>query len=156
MAKIKPKEAQSDVERMVQEWGLDITRTAHQKHHDYAVSSLADGTRPGMFLAFDQQRPNYVLPCAGIEGELFVGIAGPASANGFSVTLLCGEMLLYTSQFDPQANWQTRSDCLVVLGRGGVCTVGNYPDDFYASIGRVVHLPTGDDPFLGLTVKAWG
>jgi hypothetical protein len=146
--------------RNLREFGFEFTTACIEHRRYYALNPADIGkVQSGDFMVFDNL-PKLDSPtvrrCTGAPGELFAGVAMPPEAPSNRVVLGCGDLLLYTAIYDPEVLWSSRSDCLVVLGKGGMITRGKYPDDYHAAIGRVICVPTAERPALGITAHAWG
>jgi len=82
----------------------------------------------------------------GLQGTILPGGDSGAILNVVGV-LIAGD--IYTDQWDASVAWTT-NPVVVTLGTTGLFTVGG--SGIKVPNGRVIHAPTSDDPFLGLSI----
>lgn len=143
--------------------GIDLTRSTFgaKGYYDFlgGIPEDADAQpAEGACLVCVQGKGKYKTATlsTGDPDELFIGFKmGGVGGGVCSVTVGGGYFQIYTLEYDKRAEWFIGNKCLPIAGPNGKVTTGVFPDDVHRAIGRVVQLPTKEDPYLGIAGMAY-
>ena len=139
--------------------GIDLMRTSFSAkvHYDSVEvpAQLTEGLCLVCALPEDSFRTAAIVS-TGHPDELFIGfklgrVSPDGGHYGLSVLAAGGHFRVYTLVYDKKTEWFIGNECLPIAGPDGIVTTGVFPDDFFRAIGRVISLPTEQDPYLGIT-----
>lgn len=137
--------------------GFDLTRSMSERRVSCAVHpDYTYDVEEGMWMVHTKSG-EYVRPSSGDPYETLAGIAslGLPSREGIDIiTVLTGEFRMFTLYYT-EGPWTATNRTLPILGPEGEIRIGKFPRDLPIAIGRVVRVPNEDDPYIGVTGRAF-
>lgn len=137
---------------------IDLTRSSFSNRVTATIHPDVYGEIvEGMWMVHTRDG-KYIRPSSGKPYETLAGVASlrtsPDTAS-WQAVLLTGEFRVYTLCY-ADGPWTATNKTIPILGPNGEVMIGKFPRDLPIAVGRVICVPDDDEPYLGITGRAFG